>query len=120
MPRMPSNSPHQLPHGERRPDRRRRSLLGGRVAFDDGKKVFDCTIRDVSSGGARITIPESETIPPRFHLINMRDRVVHECAVAWLKGGEAGLTFLGTLALGELTGTRLDYMRTLWLERAAG
>jgi hypothetical protein len=118
---MPSNSPHQLPPpAERRPESRRRSLLGGRVTFDGGKKVFDCVIRDVSRGGGRITIPEGQTFPPHFHLINMRDRVVHECAVVWMKDGEAGLTFLETAPLGDLTGTKLDYMRTLWLERAAG
>jgi hypothetical protein len=118
---MPSNPSHELPpHAERRPDRRRRSLLGGRVTFDDGKQIFDCTIRDLNSSGARITVPERQTIPPRFHLINMRDRIVHDCAVVWMKGGEAGLSFLRSVPLGELTSTKLDYMRTLWLERAAG
>jgi hypothetical protein len=69
--------------------------------------------------GARITIPETQTLPPCFHLISMRERVVHDCAVMWMKDGEAGLSFLKTVPLGDLTGTKLDYMRTLWLERAA-
>jgi hypothetical protein len=36
-----------------------------------------------------------------------------------MKDGEAGLSFLKTVPLGDLTGSKLDYMRTLWLERAA-
>ena len=108
-----------LPHVERRPERRRRSFLAGRVTFDDGTQVFDCAIRDLTGRGARITVPEHQMIPPRFHLISMRERVVHECAVVWMKDGEAGLSFLKTVPLGDLTGTRLDYMRTLWLERAS-
>jgi hypothetical protein len=117
---MPSNLPHNLPpQAERRPDRRRRSFLAGRVTFDDGRRVFDCAIRDLTDRGARITIPENQTLPPCFHLISMRERVVHECAVVWMKDGEAGLSFLKTVPLGDLTGSKLDYMRTLWLERAA-
>jgi hypothetical protein len=117
---MPLNLPHELPsQAERRPDRRRRSFLAGQVTFDDGKRVFDCVIRDITDRGARIAIPQEQTFPPCFHLIRMRERVVHECAVVWMKDGEAGLSFLKTVSLGELTGTKLDYMRTLWLERAA-
>jgi hypothetical protein len=117
---MPSNLPHNVPpQAERRPDRRRRSFLAGRVTFGDGRHVFDCAIRDLTDRGARITIPENQTLPPCFHLISMRERVVHECAVVWMKDGEAGLSFLKTVPLGDLTGSKLDYMRTLWLERAA-
>ena len=117
---MPSNQPHALPSQvERRPDRRRRSFLAGRVTFDDGRHIFDCAIKDLTERGARITIPETQTLPPCFHLISMRERVVHECAVVWMKDGEAGLSFLKTVPLGDLTGTTLDYMRTLWLEHAS-
>lgn len=118
---MPSNLPHELPlQAERRPDRRRRSFLAGRITFDDGRRVFDCAIRDLTDRGARITIPENQTLLPCFHLISMRARAVHDCAVVWMKDGEAGLSFLKTVPLGDLSGTKLDYMRTLWLERAAG
>ena len=118
---MPSELPHASTlQAERRPDRRRRSFLARRVTFDDGRRVFDCAIRDLTDRGARITIPENQTLPPWFHLISMRERVVHDCAVMWMKDGEAGLSFLKTVPLGDLTGTKLDYMRTLWLERAAG
>jgi hypothetical protein len=117
---MPSNLPHNLPpQAERRPDRRRRSFLAGRITFEDGKRVLDCAIRDLTDRGARITIPETQALPPCFHLISMRERVVHECAVVWMKDGEAGLSFLKTVPLGDLMGSKLDYMRTLWLERAA-
>jgi len=117
---MPSHHLNELlPHVERRPERRRRSFLAGRVTYSDGKQVFDCVIRNLTDRGARITVPERQMIPPSFHLIDMRGRVVHACAVVWMKDGEAGLSFLETVSLGNLTGTKRDYMRTLWLERAA-
>lgn len=117
---MSKHQPPELPPiAERRPNRRRRTLLGGRVTFEDGTQVFDCTIRDLSNGGARITLPERQPVPPRVFLINMRDRLVYESAIVWKRSGEAGLSFLRTLPLGELADTELDYMRKLWLERAA-
>lgn len=107
------------PSADRRLARRRRTLLGGRVSFDDGAHVFDCTIRDLSDGGARITVPGQQPIAPRVFLINIRDRIVYEAVVAWNRGGQAGLSFEKTMPLANLTDKRLDYLKRLWLERAS-
>src|SRR5438552_7338617 len=90
--RMSPISPPDLPPtADRRPQRRRRTLLGGRVTFNDGAHVFDCTIRDLSDGGARITVPGQQPIAPHVFLINIRDRVAYEALVVWNRGGQAGL-----------------------------
>jgi len=117
---MSSASPPELPPtAERRPERRRRTLLGGRVSYDDGAHVFDCTIRDLSTGGARITVPGQQPIARNVFLINIRDRVVYEADVVWNKGGHAGLSFRRTLQIADLADKDLEYLRRLWLERAA-
>jgi hypothetical protein len=107
------------PSADRRPARRRRTLLGGRVTYDDGAHVFDCTIRDLSDSGARITVPGQQPIAPRVFLINIRDRVVYEARVVWNRSGQAGLAFEKTLLLADLADKRLDYLKHLWLERAS-
>jgi hypothetical protein len=117
--RMSPLSPPELPPAaDRRPERRRRTLLGGRVTFNDGAHVFDCTIRDLSKSGARITVPGQQPIASHVYLINIRDRVVYDAVVVWNRGGHAGLSFQKTLQLAELTDKHLDYLKRLWLERA--
>ena len=116
---MPDMPPSELPTPpDRRPGRRRRTLLGGRVAFGGGAFVFDCAIRDLTEAGASITVPKTQLLPNRVYLIGLRDRLVYEADVAWRKGAEAGLTFLSTMQLSELTDTKLSYLHKLWLERA--
>lgn len=118
---MPPLSPPELPPrvDRRRSEHRRRVLLGGCVTFNDGANVFDCTIRDLSDGGARITVPGHQPIARQVFLINIRDRVVFEAQVMWNRGGQAGLSFQKKLPLMELTDKRLDYLKRLWLDRAS-
>ena len=111
--------PELSPQIERRPERRRRTLLGGCIAFDGGRQVFDCTIRNLSKGGARITLPIGQTIPKNIFLIQLRDRLVCEAAIVWRKDGEAGLSFARIMQLSELTDSKLAYLQTVWFERAA-
>ena len=94
-------------------------MLGGRVTYQNGEQVFDCTIRNLSKGGAHITLPGDQSIPQQVFLINMRDRLVYESTVVWQKDGAAGLSFLRVLQLGELADAELAYLQKLWLERAA-
>jgi hypothetical protein len=114
----PVSPPELPPTADRRPERRRRTLLGGRVSYDDGAHVFDCTIRDLSTGGARITVPGHQPIAPHVYLINIRDRVVYEAVVVWNRGGHAGLSFRRTTPIADLADKQLEYLRRLWLERA--
>jgi hypothetical protein len=117
---MSGNLPPELPPpADRRPGRRRRVLLGGRVSYHDGTQVFDCSIRDLSDGGARITVPSTQVLPTQVYLINLRDRLAYESLVVWKRGGEAGLSFVKTLQVGDLGDSHLGYLKRLWLERAA-
>ena len=117
---MSGNLPPELPPpADRRPGRRRRVLLGGRVTFHEGAQVFDCSIRDLTEGGARITVHANQIIPTHVYLINLRDRLVYECVVVWHKSGEAGVQFVKTLQVGDITNPSLTYLKRLWVERAA-
>jgi PilZ domain-containing protein len=91
------------PLADRRRHPRRRVLLAGAVCYADGSGSFSCTIRDLSEGGARITIPSGQIIPSSVFLVCLRDRVAYRARLAWNTGTEAGLAFLKSYPLAELT-----------------
>ena len=116
---MAGNDKRDLPPTpERRPQRRTRVLLGARIAYQDGAQCFDCTIRDLTNAGARISLPRNQPMPSLVYLINMRDRTAHEAKVAWNNGKEAGLSFLASYPLNEIVDPKLAYLKQLWHERA--
>ena len=100
---------------ERRPKPRRRVLLSGRVSLSEGVHHFDCTIRDLTDAGARITVAKSQLIPSSVFLINMRDRTVHESKVVWNNGREVGLSFSRSFSLAEIPDPKLLYLKRLCL-----
>ena len=77
---------------ERRHDRRARVLLSARIETGDGRSL-SCTIRDLSRGGARIVLRQSEPVPARFALAaddgrrftcDLRDRADRDLHVAFV------------------------------------
>ena len=61
------------PPAERRPAPRSRVLLSGIVAYGDGAYSLDCTIRNLSKTGARVTTKQVQ-LPSDFFLINLKTR----------------------------------------------
>lgn len=105
--------PEPPPLAERRPKPRRRVLLGGRVVYQNGDRHFDCSIRDISESGARITLKPGVPIPSSVYLIDTRSRIVHEAKVMWNNGREAGLQFLNTFAVSSIDNKDLLYLKRL-------
>ena len=105
---------------ERRPKSRKQVLVGGIVAFDGGQRSFDCTIRDLSETGARVLAAKGAEFPPRFYLINIRDRVAYDARPVRSDGSEAGIIFKKTIALSGLSDPSLGFLKRLWLSKATG
>jgi hypothetical protein len=104
---------------EKRTGPRRRMLLPAILVFARGTYYFDCTIRDLSEGGARITVPRNAQFPSSLFLINVRDGLAYDAKTVRRAGTEAGLAFVRTL---DMTGPRdpaLDFLWRLWSQRAA-
>lgn len=79
---------------ERRQELRRKTLLTGRVEFFN-RSVFDCVIRNLSDGGARITCDQQVVLPDVFDLILVKQQERKRVRAIW-RGGEAiGLSFVG-------------------------
>ena len=61
--------------------------------FDDGSRI-DCTIVDLSHGGAGVRLPEDKTeLPPTFDL-ELETGAAFRCRLCWSQGNRAGIQFL--------------------------
>jgi hypothetical protein len=98
---------------ERRPNRRQRVLLSGLVAFAHGAHCFNCTIRNLNSVGARVSIPKRHAVPAKFFLINLHGQIAYECKLIWNTGVEAGVAFLDSFPLANLNDPKLQFLKRL-------
>ena len=102
------------PAERRQPKPRRRVLLSGLVTWSDGARSFQCTIRNLTDNGARISLPPGQTVPTNIHFINVRERTAHEALVVWNNGSDAGIAFVKTYSLANLNEPKLEYLNRLW------
>jgi PilZ domain len=59
------------------------------------RQPVECTIRDMSDTGARLTITSRiEALPHRFTLLlDKNGKVPRECEIVWVKAGYVGVRF---------------------------
>jgi hypothetical protein len=76
---------------ERRRETRLRSLLGGRIVFDERRCTLDCTVRNISPQGALVVLSESFRMPEKFDFTIPHRREAHQATVVWRRGESAGL-----------------------------
>ena len=102
------------PLAERRPVPRKRVLLGGMATYDHGSYSLKCQIRDLNEKGARITVSSRQALPEELYLIIMRDHLVHKARLIWRKGEQAGLKFLTTGDVRNLSDPSLKYLTRIY------
>src|ERR1044071_5562587 len=72
---------------------RQKSLLTGKLYFNNRLQVVDCTIRDFSELGCRLTHSDAITTPDNLELyIPQRDQTLN-VHVVWRRGQEVGVEF---------------------------
>ena len=76
---------------------RRRVLKDGKLIFGSGHSIVDCTIDNVSEGGAHVRISTTHGVPEEFYLVETTKQVIHRAAVAWRTTNGMGLRLLGPL-----------------------
>lgn len=91
---------------EKRKHPRHKSLLQGRLAFNNGRSSIDCIIRDVSEGGARLAFSSPVALPEIADLEIPSKHESHPVHVRWGNGDEYGVTFIrhASAALHEAEG----------------
>jgi hypothetical protein len=72
---------------------RQKSFLRGMIHLNDARTTFDCMIRDISPGGARLDFSGTTPTPDFFELhIPLKEQVLR-ASVAWRLGERVGVAF---------------------------
>ncbi len=79
---------------ENRGVHRKRTLKRARAVLDD-RSTIDCTIRDISEGGARLVFGDAFKLPETFRLIIVMSSTIVPVRLQWQRGMEAGVAFDG-------------------------
>jgi len=102
-----------------RPHRKRTCLNGKLVysegaALPDGTFTLDCSVRDISEGGAKVVLARRQLLPPNLYLIVVKYCVAYWAKVVWLKYPARGLKFSKTYPLSAPLPDELKFIRKLW------
>ena len=75
---------------ERRTAQRHRVLKRGTLAFKSGG---ECTVRNISSNGARIEIENPLGLPGSFTLVVASAHIMRHCHPIWIDRQQMGVAF---------------------------
>jgi PilZ domain len=78
----------------KRTDHRQKVLKSGRIVLDD-LNGFDCTVRDVSTTGAKLIVKNPADVPDVFRLLLLTDSSIRSVKVMWRKPDSVGVHFTG-------------------------
>jgi hypothetical protein len=80
---------------EKRRAPRVKAFMAGKIIFNNGASVLDCTVRDISSGGARLQVGQPVRTPSEFVLeVAMGDGLRRmSCAITWRRKTDVGVAF---------------------------
>jgi hypothetical protein len=79
---------------QRRSVPRQRALKGGRIVFNHGSSSINCTIRNLSSSGAKLVVESVLGIPNEFELLLDDGTQSRLCARRWQSQEIIGVRFL--------------------------
>ena len=83
----------EQPKPDARGSPRRRVFKGAQISFYGLSALIDCTIRDISETGARLTVENTAGIPEIFDLI-VPGAPLQRCRVVWRKATQMGVAFV--------------------------
>ena len=72
---------------------RRRVFKTAKLAFKGRSATIDCTVRDLSEGGARLEVASVVGIPESFELM-LAGEPMRFCRVIWVKATQIGVAFI--------------------------
>ena len=76
----------------RRVEERVRTLTSAQIT--QSGRVIDCVVRDMSSKGARLRVPDAGAVPQQFELLMKQSGESRPARVRWRKGVEVGISFM--------------------------
>ncbi len=105
------------PHNERRLSPRRRGLRAGRLTTADAMRSSDCIIRNLSTRGAKLTLPGEEGFPQDAWLIVKTEGLALRTRTVWRHGCEFGVDFVEAHDLDRAPPPQLMGLRRLWVDQ---
>jgi len=78
---------------ERRALVRHKSLIKGRIYFNNRLSSMDCIVRDVTDKGARLEFSENVALPDVFELYMPNKDEYFQAHVEWRKGNNLGISW---------------------------
>ena len=93
---------------------REQTYLNGKLVHHDGAFTHDCTVRDISEGGARIVLAARELLPADLYLIVAHRSVAYRARIVWLDYPARGLQFVEKHVLEEELPAEPKFLRQLW------
>jgi hypothetical protein len=78
---------------ERRTDERSRVVKAGKIVWNKGSSVLDCTLRNVSKTGAMLEVLSALTVPEEFELRWDNNAQRQRCMVVWRKLNRVSVKF---------------------------
>ena len=77
---------------EKRAYARHRVFKGGRLAFNAGGSI-ECTVRNISPGGARVDVNSPIALPKQLTLLIDADHFKRRCHPVWTHDTHVGIAF---------------------------
>jgi len=122
---MSSTTPEVLTHQEPAPlfktrAPRWRTCLKGVLVYGDiastaeGSFTLDCTIRDISEGGARITLFQREPLPRTLFLIIAKYCIAYRAELVWMAYPARGLRFFSVYPMNLALPEEARFLRKIW------
>lgn len=78
---------------ERRAHPRHKTLIKGRIYFNNRLSSMDCIVRDIGEEGSRLEFSENVTLPDVFELYLPNKDEYFQAHVVWRKGHNIGITW---------------------------
>jgi hypothetical protein len=98
---------------EHRRSTRLRTLYGGKIVFRDGSCSFNCLVRDMAEGGARIAVDPEQLVPRRFYLVTSKHSSAFDAEIVWRRGALLGLKLHNPISL---SGSDFIFLKNVWAE----
>jgi hypothetical protein len=95
---------------------RKRTCLNGKLVYDGGAFTIDCSVRDISEGGAKIVLAGHQPLPADLFLIVVKYCVAYRARAMWVNFPARGLKFSKAYSLGEALPEEVKFLRQLWLD----
>ena len=96
-----STTTESLVRFEQRQGKRISTLKKGRIIFNDGHSVVDCTVRNISEIGAGLELPGHVELPGTITLV-IEGGTKRECDIVWSANNRLGVTYVDS-SLGRRT-----------------